>query len=88
MAKFMLTEVAQYDGRSEYVYERLIKPLHDLLLLLLKKARDAGDIGDIDPELFFFVFTGSITMTMTIATRPFIVVFRRRQLRLKRSAAN
>ncbi|WP_213992122.1 TetR family transcriptional regulator [Sodalis sp. dw_96] len=73
MAKFMVKEIAQQDERSEYVYERLIKPPHDLLLPLIKKARDAGDIGDTDPELFFFVFTGSIAMT--VATRPFIVRF-------------
>ncbi|WP_413730573.1 TetR/AcrR family transcriptional regulator [Sodalis sp. RH22] len=73
MAKFVVKEVAQHDARSDYVYERLIKPPYDLLLPLLKKAREAGDIGDIDPELFFFVFTGSIAMT--VATRSFIIRF-------------
>ncbi len=73
MAKFMVKEIAQGDERSEYIYERLIKPLHDLLLPLLKKARDSGDIGEIDPELFFFVFTGSIGMT--VVARSYIVRF-------------
>ncbi|NDL65832.1 TetR/AcrR family transcriptional regulator [Acerihabitans arboris] len=73
MAKFMVKEIAQNNARSEYVYERLIKPLHNMLLPIVKKARDSGDIGDTDPELFFFMFTGSLAMMA--AAQLFIVRF-------------
>lgn len=73
LAMFVVKEVAQQDERFEYVYERLIKPIHDLLLPHIQAARTSGALKDADPDFFFFTFAGSIAMT--VAMRPFVTRF-------------
>ncbi len=73
LAMFVVKEVAQQGERFEYVYERLVKPTHDLLLSPIRAARASGAIKNIDPNFFFFAFTGSIAMTVVM--RPFVSRF-------------
>lgn len=70
IAQFVLTELAQQDARSDYVFEKLVKPVHDLLVPLIA-AIEREDGADIDPDLAFIAFNGAIVTA--VASRPFIL---------------
>ncbi len=66
LALFLVKEVASQGERFEYFYDRLIRQMHDLFLPVIAKAGSTK----IDPDFFFFSFTGSLAVT--VALRPFI----------------
>ena len=70
IAQFVLTELAQQDARSDYVFEKLVKPVHDLLIPLIA-AVEREDGTRIDPDIAFIAFNGAIVTA--VASRPFIV---------------
>jgi AcrR family transcriptional regulator len=70
IAQFVLTELAQQDARSDYVFEKLVKPVHDLLAPLIA-AVEREDGADIDPDLAFIAFNGAIVTA--VVSRPFII---------------
>lgn len=72
VAMFLVKEVAQQDARFDYVYERLIRPVHDLILPLV--PRDNGAV-EMDADFFFFTFTGAVAVAVVM--RPFIARFSR-----------
>jgi len=72
-AMFVVKEVAQQDERFEYVFDRLINPAREVLLPLIRAASASGEIKDVDPDFYFFAFTGSIAMTVVM--RPFVAQF-------------
>lgn len=69
IAKFILSELVRQNEQSDYVFQKLVKPIHDLLAPLIAAAcctaRDAPD-----PDLLFFGFSGAIVTA--VAGRPFI----------------
>jgi AcrR family transcriptional regulator len=70
LALFLVKEVASQGERFEYFYDRLIRQVHDLFLPVIAKADSARQI---DPDFFFFSFTGALAVT--VAMRPFITRF-------------
>ncbi|MDF0544880.1 TetR/AcrR family transcriptional regulator [Sphingobium sp. H39-3-25] len=73
LAQFVVKEMAQQDERSEYIYDRLVKPIHELLQPLVETALWDRNIHDIDSNILFFIVTSSISMA--IAMHPFIARF-------------
>jgi AcrR family transcriptional regulator len=73
LAMFFVNEVGEQGERFDYVYDRLVRPIHDLLLPPIRAAHASGAIKDSDPDFFFAVFTGAIAMTVVM--RPFIARF-------------
>lgn len=71
VAMFLVKEVAQQDARFDHFYERLIRPVHDLILPLIPPAGDSEAMAD--PDFFFFTFTGAVAVA--VAMRPFIARF-------------
>ena len=69
-AAFVLREIAQQDERFGYMYTRLVKPVHDLLMPHVVRARDLGELRNVDPDFFFLSITGAIVIT--VASRPFL----------------
>lgn len=69
IANFILSELVRQNEQSDYVFQKLVKPIHDLLMPLIVAAgctaRDAPD-----PDLLFFAFNGAIVTA--VAGRPFI----------------
>lgn len=70
IAQFVLTELAQQDARSDYVFEKLVKPVHDLLIPLIASV-ERHDGANIDPDIAFIAFNGAIVTA--VASRPFII---------------
>ncbi len=64
MAQFVVRESIQEHARFEYMYLRLVKPMHDLLTPMIRDAVEAGEIGDVDPDFMFFTFTASVSMAI------------------------
>jgi AcrR family transcriptional regulator len=64
LARFILREVAQQDEHFEYIFERLTKPIHDLLLPGFQASQPTADGRPFDPNYLLFIFTGSIAMTV------------------------
>lgn len=75
LAMFVVNEVGEQGARFDYVYDRIVRPFHDLLLPPIRAAQASGAIKDINPDLFFAAFTGAISMTVVM--RPFIARFLR-----------
>ncbi|WP_046865105.1 TetR/AcrR family transcriptional regulator [Microvirga massiliensis] len=73
LAMFVAQEVLPATERSDYVYEHLVRPHHDLMLPIIREAISAGVIREQDPELFFFLFVTSVSMT--IAIQPLMARF-------------
>lgn len=73
LAMFFVNEVGEQNERFDYVYDRIVRPIHEILLPPIRAARESGDIKDIDPDFFFAAFTGAISMTVVM--RPFIARF-------------
>lgn len=69
IAKFVMHEIVRQDERSHYVFARLIKPTHDLLVPLIAAATGALQ-PPVDPEIAFFAFNGAIVTA--VASRPFL----------------
>jgi TetR/AcrR family transcriptional regulator len=59
--------------RRDYLYERLVRPHHDLLLPLIREAIAAGVIRRQDPDMLFFLLVTSVSTSMAI--RPLIARF-------------
>ncbi len=70
LSMFLVKETAQQGERFEYFHERLIRPVHDLFLPLIRAALPAPPASAVDPDFFFFSFTGSIAITVVM--RPYI----------------
>ncbi|WP_284256140.1 TetR/AcrR family transcriptional regulator [Acidocella aquatica] len=70
LSMFLVKEVAQQGERFEYFYERLIRPVHDFFLPLIRTAPPEPMAEPIDPDFFFFSLTGSIAISVVM--RPFI----------------
>jgi TetR/AcrR family transcriptional regulator len=70
IAMFIVNDLSEQGERFEYAYERLARPIHDLFLPRIRAARASGAIKDIDPDFFFAVLSGAISMTVVM--RPFI----------------
>ncbi|MDF3809942.1 MULTISPECIES: TetR family transcriptional regulator [Rhodopseudomonas] len=73
LAMFVVNEVGEQGERFEYVYDRLVRPMHDLLLPPIRAAHASGAIKDVNPDFFFATFTAAISMTVVM--RPFIARF-------------
>ncbi|MEO0032133.1 MAG: hypothetical protein RIS94_1891 [Pseudomonadota bacterium] len=69
IAKFVMNEIVGQGERSEYVFAKLIRPPHDLLVPLIAAA-GGGASRAIDPEVAFFAFNGAIVTA--VASRPFL----------------
>lgn len=69
IAKFVLSELARGDAQADYVFAKLVKPIHDLLSPLIVAA-SANRADPPDPDLLFFAFNG--TIVTAVAARPFI----------------
>ncbi|WP_313805990.1 TetR/AcrR family transcriptional regulator [Sphingobium sp.] len=69
IAKFVLSELVRQNEQSDYVFARLVKPIHDLLAPLIAAACCAAEDAP-DPDLLFFTFNGAIVTA--VAGRPFI----------------
>ncbi|AMK19836.1 MULTISPECIES: TetR/AcrR family transcriptional regulator [Sphingobium] len=69
IAKFVLSELVRQNEQSDYVFQKLVKPIHDLLAPLIASACCTGEDAP-DPDLLFFAFNGAIVTA--IAGRPFI----------------
>lgn len=69
-----VTQEMQLSGeRRDYVFEHLVKPHHDLLVPLIRKAIAAGAIRRQDPHMLFFLLVTSVSTSMAI--RPLIARF-------------
>jgi len=66
-------EMHQPGERRDYLYERLVKPHHDLLVPLIREAIAAGVIRRQDPDMLFFLLVTSVSTSMAI--RPLIARF-------------
>lgn len=75
LAQFFVREISIQDNseRSNYIFERLAKPIHEHLLSMIGFSRGGGYINSIDPDFFFSTFVGSLVMI--IASRDFIKRF-------------
>lgn len=73
VAMFLVKEVAQQDERFDIFYERLIRPVHDLILPLIREQQNANVGPALDADFFFFTFTGAVAVA--VAMRPFIARF-------------
>jgi hypothetical protein len=69
LAMFVARGVLPSAERSDYVYQHLLRPHHDLMLPIIREAISAGVIRQQDPELFFFLFVTSVSMTIAIQPR-------------------
>lgn len=69
VAKFVLTELAQQDDRSDYVFQKLVRPIHDLVVPFIAETADQSG-ARLDPDLMFIAFNGAIVTS--VAARPFI----------------
>ncbi|MGK2908206.1 MAG: TetR/AcrR family transcriptional regulator [Sphingobium sp.] len=70
IAQFVLKEIVQQDERFEYIFVKLVRPIHDLLAPLIgDRETPAG--GSTDPDFGFFALAGAIVTT--IVSRPFMV---------------
>lgn len=69
IAKFVMNEIVRQDERSHYVFTKLIKPAHDLLVPLITAATGPMQ-PPVDPEIVFFAFNGAIVTV--VASRPFL----------------
>lgn len=67
IAKFVMSELVQQDDRSDYVFQKLIRPTRDLLVPLISALRDGAGL---DPDMAFFAFNGAIVTA--VAGRPFL----------------
>lgn len=72
-AQFAVREISQQNEQFEYVFAQIAKPFHDLLLPLIREAQEAGEIDGVDPNILFFVLTGSVSMSISV--RPFVARF-------------
>lgn len=70
LAQFVMNEIARQDDSFSDIYEKLIRPIRDILLPLITAAREAGVIGKVDADFFFLSFAGSIVTT--VASRSFM----------------
>ncbi|MBD1552450.1 TetR/AcrR family transcriptional regulator [Pseudomonas typographi] len=73
MSMFVLKEVAQQDARFHYLYERLIKPVQEVLLPTVEQAIHDGFLKGVNGNLFFYNLSGAIALTLSL--RPFIEQF-------------
>lgn len=69
IAMFALKEVAQPDGRFDYIYTHLLKPMHDLLTPLIEHEMTGGE-RNIDPDFAYFGILGAIALMVVL--QPFI----------------
>lgn len=70
IAMFIVNDVSEQGERFDYAYERLARPIHNLFLPIIRAARASGAIKDVDPDFFFAILSGAISMTVVM--RPFI----------------
>ena len=69
IARFVLTEIAQQDARSDYVFDKLVVPIHDMLVpLVTATGADRGE--KFDADMAFIAFNGAIVTA--VAARPFL----------------
>jgi len=73
LAEFVIREATQPEARSDYKYEKLIRPVHDLLAPLFKQASAEGSLPSIDADFFIFAFAGALALT--VSGRPFLATF-------------
>jgi AcrR family transcriptional regulator len=73
LAMFFVNEAGEQGERFEYVYDRIVRPFHELLLPPIRAALASGAIKDVNPDFFFATFTGAISMTVVM--RPFLARF-------------
>jgi len=72
VAIFLVREGVDNDARYEFLRERMVKPVHDLLLPLIE-AEIAPREEPPDPDFLFFALTGALAITVTM--RPVIARF-------------
>jgi len=72
VAIFLVREGVDNDARYEFLQQRMVKPVHDLLLPSIK-AEIARLEKPPDPDFLFFALTGALAMTVTM--RPVIARF-------------
>ncbi|WP_179045310.1 TetR/AcrR family transcriptional regulator [Sphingobium lactosutens] len=62
LSAFILREVVLENDRSDYSYERLVKPIHDRLRPLI--VGYAGPQGGVDADYLFVALTGAVVSTV------------------------
>jgi AcrR family transcriptional regulator len=73
LGMFVTQEMQLSGERRDYLYERLVRPHHELLVPLIREAIAAGVIRPQDPDMLFFLLVTSISTSMAI--RPLIARF-------------
>jgi AcrR family transcriptional regulator len=71
IAQFLLKEIVMQDSRFQYIFERLVQPIHDLVMPLIQAANDGPTTDDVDPDFRFFSIAGAIVTT--VVSRPFMM---------------
>lgn len=64
LTAFILREIAEQGTRFSYMYERLIRPLRDLLVPHVEAANRAGELPGLDPDFLYVASFGSIVTTV------------------------
>ncbi len=62
LSAFILREVVLENDRSDYSYERLVKPIHDRLRPLIVEY--SGPQGGVDADYLFVALTGAVVSTV------------------------
>ncbi|NWK97924.1 hypothetical protein DM806_20130 [Sphingobium lactosutens] len=57
IAKFVLSELVRQNEQSDYIFQKLVKPIHNLLAPLIVSVCCTSEDAP-DPDLFFFAFKG------------------------------
>jgi AcrR family transcriptional regulator len=70
LANFILLEITQQDERFEYIYVRLVMPMHDVLRPAVEAACAGGALAPADPDFVFLSIAGAIVTT--VASRGFL----------------
>jgi AcrR family transcriptional regulator len=71
IAQFVLKEIVRQNERFEYIFVKLVRPIHDLLIPLITDEKRTGNSEGRDPDFGFFALAGAIVTT--VVSRPFMV---------------
>jgi TetR/AcrR family transcriptional regulator len=66
LGMFVTQEMQLSGERRDYLYERLVRPHHELLVPLIREAIAAGVIRPQDPDMLFFLLVTSVSTSMAM----------------------
>ena len=69
IAAFILREVAQQNDRSAYSFDKLVRPIYELVRPIIGAFLHPSN-GEADPDFLFFAIMGAIVSS--VAARPFL----------------